>query len=392
MKNTSNNTYLHLKYQSEEVNITNSTQNGKSEFILMTSLYNETDSSRVDELLYCLKTNLLNSYIKQVVILYDTSRDNNDLKIFNSIQSLKNVSLIKVPERPAFSDFFKIANNNFKNNNVIIANSDIYFDNSLYKIDFNRFTNLFIVLSRYNDDGSHKNPKLITNLKGLPNFLSADAWIFRSPINKLFYCDYKVGTMYSDSFLNAQLIKELPAVINPCLDIFAFHLQKDISESQSTDEAQINKFKAIYSAEQKRTGISEISVGLHWTFFPSTHKELDYNLNAMWSKKNYLIDLTKRKAEDSIKLIGTLNSFSIENKICIWLMIEDFKSWAKIVFQFRNNYLNLTFPIEYDKFSIPNSAQEIEKFININDDIYFNNDLINPLLNIIGNKTYSIKK
>ncbi len=349
-------------------------------FVLITSLYNETNSSRNNELVYCLNSNLSNSSINEVVVLYDTSRDGTDNKILKAIESLPKVTLLKVPGRPSFSDCFSLAGREFNGRNIIVANSDIYFDSTLLKIDFNKFPDQFLVLSRYNDNGSHGSFKPVTNSQDLPNFLSADAWIFISPIKKSFYADYGLGTMYSDSFLNTKLICSGIKVLNPCLDVKAYHLQSGISESQAIDKAKQQKFDEIYKTEKKRSKEGELSTGLHWCFLPETELALSYNYKAKWTKKNIVIDLNTYATDKIGNITGNLNEFAKRYGISIWLYSNELKPLSDWVLPTRNEYLNFTNFCNTERFFKPETANYLPDVLNTYENVFINQKMIKPFL------------
>lgn len=373
-----------FNYQTGKSKNVKSKQDNSSEikqpdgFVLITSLYNETNSLRANELLYCLETNVSNSLIEKVLVLYDTSRNDTQNQMLATISSIKNVTLYMIPGRPTFSEIFSIAARDFHGKKVIVANSDIWFDESLAMIDFNRFPEAFYVLSRYNDSGSQRNFLPITNSVELPNFLSADAWIFKSPLNDSFYGEYELGTMYSDSFLNTQLLKSKIKVLNPCLDVKAYHLQMGVSESQGIDQAKSKKFESIYHAEKKRAKEHELSSGVHWCFLPDSEEKLTFNYKVSWSRQNIVVDLTEYSGAKVQDIIGLLNQFSKAYSISVWIYTNDIRLLSNFVFPVRSDFLNLTTFFNPNRFFEPSTANHFPAVLKTHSNILINQGMVEP--------------
>jgi hypothetical protein len=87
---------------------------------LFISLYSCHSIERYNEILFCLKSNINNNYIKRILVL-DEGFD------FEGISTDK-LEIIQYSKRPFFSDFFQY----FKDNEInIISNNDIWFDSSI---------------------------------------------------------------------------------------------------------------------------------------------------------------------------------------------------------------------------------------------------------------------
>lgn len=362
---------------------TDSRKNENDGFVLITSLYNETESLRMEELMYCLNSNLSNDSIGEVVVLYDISRDDKNNKVLKALESFPQVSLHKVPGRPTFSECFSLAGREYAGRDIIVANADIYFDSSLLKINFDKIAEQFLVLSRYNDDGSHASLKPITNSQDLPNFLSADAWLFRSPVKRPFFADYKLGTMYSDSFLNTNLIGSGIKALNPCLEIKACHLQRGVSESQDAGQAKRRKFDAIYDTERVRSGKGELSTGLHWCFLPETDEELGYNYQVRWTKKNIVIDVNDHAIDRIASMVSHLNEFARRNQTSIWLYSMELRSLYRRVMPMRNELVNLTRICNPTKFFEPVTSNHLPDVMKVYDNVLINQEMIDSFFRLV---------
>lgn len=216
-------------------------------FSLMISMYDEKNPLRREEMVTCLENNLMNSLIHNIFVFFET-KDYPKGTLYEYISSKRDkIKISFIRERPTFRLFIEFANKKLNGKRIIIANTDIFFDYTLNEIKDYDFTDKFFVLTRWNlaDDNKlylqcWQNPvypwkkiekdKLIMK-PSLQNPYSADAWIFRTPVELDFECEFQLGTYLSDSLLNASLIQKqirgALQVFNPCLSIRACHLDKN---------------------------------------------------------------------------------------------------------------------------------------------------------------------
>jgi len=192
--------------------------NTSENFVLITMLYNEINQERITEYITCLEKNIENPIIDCIHIIYDTSSDQltNTHPLKEYIQEKKNI-ITYTDERPGYGFFFWLANNHYPNKKIIIANADIYFNESLYFLQNYDLTNQFIILTRWNviPDGS---------LTLYRSRYSQDAWIFKSPLAQLEQCNICPGRVACDSQIAYFAICKGLTVSNPCLTIQACHI------------------------------------------------------------------------------------------------------------------------------------------------------------------------
>ena len=181
--------------------------------ILITTYYESDNLYRKNEIIQCLINNNDNKYIKRIYLLND--------KIYplDFLQDESKIIQIVVDDdnkkRLGFDYAFSFINSTLIGQKCILANSDIFFDNSLSHLENFNLNNYFLTLSRYED----------TNKTQLASAWSQDAWIFTSPcrIDKNL-CKFKFGTLGCDSKLNYLAYKENYNIVNPSKTIFSFHL------------------------------------------------------------------------------------------------------------------------------------------------------------------------
>src|ERR1017187_6700457 len=95
---------------------------------LLIGLYVDKHRSRQHELEYCLRQNLKNSSIDKVVAVFDKQ---SDMNYYRALLPEGQISYVLVDNRPTFGSFFKLINYRYPDDINIIANSDIYFDQTL---------------------------------------------------------------------------------------------------------------------------------------------------------------------------------------------------------------------------------------------------------------------
>lgn len=197
--------------------------NKANKFIYLTYLYNETNEKRIKEFIYCLEKNLTHNLIESCHIIYDTSNDSNSKKseMLTFIKS-KNVKITYIKGRPTYGFFFNLVNELYPNKNIILANGDIFFNETLNILEYYDLTDKFLALTRWNIDKNGKiNPFL---LNGKPLTSSQDVWIFQSPIRKFEKDDIELGTLGCDRRIAFWAARSGFSVLNPCKSIQCIHL------------------------------------------------------------------------------------------------------------------------------------------------------------------------
>jgi hypothetical protein len=183
--------------------------------ILYFPYFESPNLDRHEEILISLQENINNKYIEKIIVVLEKPIDDFYFKSNKLI-------FWDLYKRPTYSDMFKHANEFYTNETCIIANSDIYFNDTLkYLVDFD-LKNLFLCLTRYNllTDGS------LVFMNEHFMMRSQDSWIFKSPVpldlinNSKFYlgvnaCDNRIAKIATDSGLITS---------NPSLLIETIHL------------------------------------------------------------------------------------------------------------------------------------------------------------------------
>lgn len=122
-------------------------------------------------------------------------------------------------ERPTYRDYFEFVNR-FTTTPYdlnIVANADIYFDDSLGLLREKDLEGVCVALTRWERHADAK-----PRVECWDN--SQDAWLFQGRIRPVYRCDFPLGIYGCDNRIAWELRHADYWVINPCLDIRAWHL------------------------------------------------------------------------------------------------------------------------------------------------------------------------
>lgn len=178
--------------------------------ILYTSYYKDKSEVRQKELDLCLEMNIKNPLIDHIFLIVE-----GDIEGFPILKNNKITPVQK--QRPTFQMFFDMANSFSKENDIsIIANSDIFYDETLSLLDNFNFNNSCIALSRYHyqKDGTIK----LHNEKW-----SQDTWIFKGKIKPLKFANFFMGVRGCDNRISYELKMAGYKVVNPAFSLKSIH-------------------------------------------------------------------------------------------------------------------------------------------------------------------------
>lgn len=237
LKNTNNNIFLknnftNLLAKNNIDAICKIEYNNKARKIILVTQYYKTDNEkRSKENNVCLLNNILNDNIDKIILLNEEEYDLNFL--FNKIDNKyrKKVKQINIETRLRYYDAFNYVNTYYKNNIIIVANLDIFFDNNLNKLKEYDLTNKFFSISRYdlkndyNFNGHNEIQKFTHDGSlGNPCIDSADTWIFEAPINHGDKTKIMLGANGCDTAINYIMKYDYKYdVYNPINSIITIH-------------------------------------------------------------------------------------------------------------------------------------------------------------------------
>ncbi|MEK0368720.1 MAG: hypothetical protein QQN62_03830 [Nitrosopumilus sp.] len=192
---------------------------------LITTCFKHKLNLRNLEFKLCFVKNINNRFIDEIVIFFENYDDSlSTLTEFDYMRNNK-VKIINVDSFPNYSVLFDYANENYKGEIVIVANADIYFDETLAKVENLKFKdNMMLFLTRYGIDNSGH--------EFLQNTGSFDSYIFRSPVQS-FYNGIMMGVLGCDSYLLQRAIEAGMKVYNPALSVNSYHHHSCGGKSES---------------------------------------------------------------------------------------------------------------------------------------------------------------
>jgi len=159
---------------------------------------------------FCLKKNLENPIIDKIFLFTQLE----DIPIEH-----EKIQRIDFNGRPLYQDFFKFINE-LRDHGAfsIIANLDIYFDETLELIKFSDVRTV-LALTRY-DVINHLENRFFSRSD------SQDSWIFFGPIKANIKSNFPLGIRGCDNRIAAELMRAGYRVLNPSLSIRSFHLHR----------------------------------------------------------------------------------------------------------------------------------------------------------------------
>jgi hypothetical protein len=172
---------------------------------LYTSFYQDKDPKRQKELLYCLNQNIKNPLIDNIFLIVE-----GEVKL-----PVSGKLIIVNSERPTYRNFFDLVNDTVTSANdiSIIANSDIYFNDTLAQLDIKE--RQCVALSRWD---KRKDGLRLHNER-----FSQDTWIFKGKIRNVRFCDFYLGIPGCDNRIAYELNRAGYRLFNPATKIQSIH-------------------------------------------------------------------------------------------------------------------------------------------------------------------------
>lgn len=194
-------------------------------FNLVTTYFDRHD--RIHEFHQCFQENIRNKYIKKIYVLYEDFRGHAPWFLLD-----EKIVIVPLDHYPIHKDFYDFINKKLPNELVILANTDIFFDESLKSLRHINFDNHIAILTRYNVE------KYTGKWKRHPN--SHDAWIFKSPV-KYKNGNYKINLFCNENIMLNEWIKCGYTVTNPSLTVKAWHVHLSDHRNQAVLKGYCNR-------------------------------------------------------------------------------------------------------------------------------------------------------
>jgi hypothetical protein len=202
-------------------------------FTLITNAYDEKDLHRSAEYQVCLARNLELSHFERVVVVYESGG------VYVPLEHPK-LAVEHLGKRGTFAEYFAIANRLASGSKVVLANADIYFDDTLGLLEPHKLKGL-ICLSRWDTlpDGT-------SMMMPIPD--SHDAWIFCTPFN-LPKCDFTLGVPGCDGRI-AWIASEVRLPLsNPARSVRANHLHQSGVRHYTELHRLRGQYQAVWATE-----------------------------------------------------------------------------------------------------------------------------------------------
>lgn len=193
-------------------------------FELIQSYFIPPTKSRRKENEYALQKNLENPYIDNIHLFFLNLED--DTKEKYPYLNHPKIHLYPRKNRQTYELFIEFGNKILTNKNIIIANTDIWFDATLNLIKNKHLeNNTMIALTRYESSENYA----FHDWAGCCH----DTWIFKSPI-KPFNSDISMGILGCDSMLHINALKGGITLKCPSLDVKSYHEHSDLDHNSNT--------------------------------------------------------------------------------------------------------------------------------------------------------------
>ncbi|MEI6850247.1 MAG: hypothetical protein WCK29_04375, partial [archaeon] len=188
---------------------------------LLTQYYVDSSKERQKEIDYAIRKNCNNKFIDKIYLFMEKD---------HRLPILKNrkIEKIIIGERLEYQHCLNFSNKNLQNQLSIIANSDIYFDESINLINNLNFDNLLLAITRHDLINGKVLPlqKPIMHGRVLDPrpAQTQDAWIYEAPVRNITNAYIQLGVMHCERRFAALFDKERYEIINPYPLLRAIHV------------------------------------------------------------------------------------------------------------------------------------------------------------------------
>jgi len=206
--------------------------------LLIQQFFIHKNPERQEELLQCLRKNVKNPYIHKIILLNETIYDLQDVLRGENLQKIQQIN---VGKRLSYYDVLHYIKHKINNHSIcVIANTDIYFDETLSLLQGISLDHTFLALLRYNVNKSGTQPIIHDN--GRPD--SQDVWIIDSDIKIDINDEFKFqfGKPGCDNAITYLMYKNKYVISNPSLSIKSYHLHNTQIRDYTTKDLIITPY------------------------------------------------------------------------------------------------------------------------------------------------------
>lgn len=217
--------------------------------ILLTGFYLDPDSARREEFLECTRRNEANDTFDEIHVCTEYPVDLAQIRSSHPALAAPKIRLIPYGQRLTYRDLFLHANRHLCGQSVVIANADMFFDETLKRLEDYDLSGKLLCLSRWDiqKDGSacfFNHP------------CSQDAWIFQAPVID-FSCDFHLGVLGCDNRLAWEAKQAGLEISNPSRSIRANHLHL----------SGVRRYKACERLAGPTCPVPPVFLETHWLWF-----------------------------------------------------------------------------------------------------------------------------
>ncbi len=257
------------------------------DIILITQFYQSDNDERHKENIETLKFNIFNKNITRIILLLDKELDD-----FNCENNMNKITKININRRLQYKDVFDIIDNLKLNGYIIIANSDIFFDNKLTNIYKSKLFNYKKIYCQLRYEYSEYNLNKC-QLYG-PRTDSQDAWIFHSKYNissnqrKIF--NFELGIPGCDNHIVYLFnILGYNTVNNPAfIPIYHNHSSQFRTYTEASKKA-IKPWLCVYPVLNKSELNIDKSKQNNYNMFGENSELFNYIKNCINTNQNFII-------------------------------------------------------------------------------------------------------
>jgi hypothetical protein len=185
---------------------------------LLVGFYQDADPARTAEFVECVRRNAANPHLDRVTVFLEDRVSPADVAARHDALAHPKVRLVEHGRRLTFAHLFEYANRNLAGATVIIANADIFFDETLALLADAPLERAMLCLSRW-DESADGAPRHFDR----PD--SQDAWVFEAPVAPV-AADFCLGVPGCDNRLAWEAERAGLAVTNPSRSVRARHLHR----------------------------------------------------------------------------------------------------------------------------------------------------------------------
>lgn len=183
---------------------------------LLVGFYNDASPIRTGEYVECVRRNSANPHIESIIVFIEDQTPLADVRARSPALAHPKVQFVEHALRLSFKQLFEYANRHLAGAGVIIANADIYFDETLALLEEESLAGKMLCLSRWDEtsDGA---------LRHFDRPDSQDAWIFEPPVPRI-AADFFLGKPGCENRLAYEAECAGLTVSNPSRSLRARHL------------------------------------------------------------------------------------------------------------------------------------------------------------------------